>query len=142
MPTRSTSARSWSSRSLSTGSRTARATPAASRSASRGSRATGRTSPRTKPIRWMPCGPSTRAGVPDTPGEGGGMEDQELIDRINTLANEEHELFSREAQSGVTPEERERMRLIEGTLDQCGDLLHQRGGPAHASMAPAAACGR
>jgi len=64
------------------------------------------------------------------------MEDQELIDRINTLANEEHELFSRESQSGVTPEERERMRLIEVTLDQCWDLLHQRRARRNAGMNP------
>ena len=64
------------------------------------------------------------------------MEDQELIDRINTLANEEHELFSRESQSGVTSEERERMRLIEVTLDQCWDLLHQRRARRNAGMNP------
>ena len=64
------------------------------------------------------------------------MEDQELIDRINTLANEEHELFSRESQSGVTAEERERMRLIEVTLDQCWDLLHQRRARRNAGMNP------
>jgi len=64
------------------------------------------------------------------------MEDQELIDRINTLANEEHELFSRESQSGVTAEERERMRLIELTLDQCWDLLHQRRARRNAGLNP------
>jgi hypothetical protein len=64
------------------------------------------------------------------------MEDQELIERINSLASEEHELFGKESQGGVTPEERERLRLLEVTLDQCWDLLHQRRPRPNAGMNP------
>ena len=64
------------------------------------------------------------------------MDDQDLIDRINALASEEHVLFSREAQSATTPEERERLKLIEVTLDQCWDLLHQRRARRNAGLNP------
>jgi len=64
------------------------------------------------------------------------VEDQEIIDSINALAQEEHELFYREAQSGATPEERARLKLIEVTLDQCWDLLHQRRARRSAGMNP------
>jgi hypothetical protein len=54
------------------------------------------------------------------------VEDQDVIDRINELAHEEHELFQKESGKGVTSEEKERLRWLEVRLDQCWDLLHQR----------------
>ncbi|MGH2765825.1 MAG: DUF2630 family protein [Actinomycetota bacterium] len=54
------------------------------------------------------------------------MEDQGIIDRINELAHEEHELFDRESQGEASETERDRLKRIEVTLDQCWDLLHQR----------------
>jgi uncharacterized protein DUF2630 len=54
------------------------------------------------------------------------MEDQEIIDRINELAGEEHELFQKESKGAATDIERDRMKRLEVTLDQCWDLLHQR----------------
>lgn len=53
-------------------------------------------------------------------------KDQDVIDRINALAAEEHELFSKEARGAATHAERERLKAIEDQLDQCWDLLHQR----------------
>ena len=38
------------------------------------------------------------------------MDDQQIIDQINSLASEEHLLFNRESEGKVTPEERERLR--------------------------------
>jgi len=64
------------------------------------------------------------------------MDDQDIIDRINSLAHEEHELFQQEAHGTVTAEERERLRLIEVTLDQCWDLLHQRRARRRAGLDP------
>ncbi len=64
------------------------------------------------------------------------MEDQVIIDRINQLAQEEHELFEREAHGAVTDAERERMKRIELTLDQCWDLLHQRRARRAAGLDP------
>jgi hypothetical protein len=49
-----------------------------------------------------------------------------MIDRINQLAGEEHELWERESQGKASEGERERLRTLEVTLDQCWDLLRQR----------------
>ena len=64
------------------------------------------------------------------------MKDQEVIDRINELAHEEHELFERESRGEVTERERERMKRLEVTLDQCWDLLHQRRARRSAGLDP------
>lgn len=70
------------------------------------------------------------------------MDDQHLIDRINALAHEEHELFERESHGEVSAEEQERLRLIEVTLDQCWDLLHQRRARRDAGLDPEGAAVR
>jgi hypothetical protein len=54
------------------------------------------------------------------------MDDKTVIDSINRLAREEHELFEREARGTATDDDRERLRRIEVMLDQCWDLLRQR----------------
>jgi Protein of unknown function (DUF2630) len=54
------------------------------------------------------------------------MEDQSAIERINELAQEEHELFQKESIGQVTDAERERLRHLQVELDQCWDLLRQR----------------
>jgi hypothetical protein len=64
------------------------------------------------------------------------MEDQQVIDRINALAHEEHDLFEREARGEVTDAERERLKRLEVTLDQCWDLLHQRRARRSAGLDP------
>jgi Protein of unknown function (DUF2630) len=64
------------------------------------------------------------------------MEDEEVIERINKLASEEHELFEKESRGQVSGAERERMRRLEVTLDQCWDLLHQRRARRAAGLDP------
>ena len=64
------------------------------------------------------------------------MEDQRLIDRINELAGEEHQLFEKESRGGVTEGERDRLKRIGVTLDQCWDLLHQRRARRAAGLDP------
>lgn len=54
---------------------------------------------------------------------GGAMEDTEVLSRINELARQEHELFERESHANVSDADRERLRRIQVTLDQCWDLL-------------------
>ncbi len=54
------------------------------------------------------------------------MEDQKVIDRINELAREEHEIFEKESRGQASESERDRLKRLEVTLDQCWDLLHQR----------------
>jgi len=54
------------------------------------------------------------------------MDDQQVIEQINEIAHEEHELWEREGRGEITDAERERLRELGVTLDQCWDLLHQR----------------
>ncbi|TMK91481.1 MAG: DUF2630 family protein [Actinobacteria bacterium] len=54
------------------------------------------------------------------------MEDKGLLDQINELAAEEHELFQKESRGEATEADVERLRHLEVTLDQCWDLLHPR----------------
>jgi Protein of unknown function (DUF2630) len=54
------------------------------------------------------------------------MDDHEVLGRINELTREEHELFERESHGKATADDRERLRRLPVTLDQCWDLLRQR----------------
>ncbi len=54
------------------------------------------------------------------------MDDPQVVNHINELAREEHELFSRESQGLGTDADRDRLRKIQVMLDQCWDLLRQR----------------
>jgi hypothetical protein len=54
------------------------------------------------------------------------MDDEKVIERINEIAHEEHELWEREGRGDITEAEQERLRDLGVTLDQCWDLLHQR----------------
>lgn len=64
------------------------------------------------------------------------MNDEDIINRINQLAAEEHDLFHREASDDVTSGDRDRLRQIEVTLDQAWDLLHQRRARRNAGLNP------
>ena len=64
------------------------------------------------------------------------MDDKDLIDRINSLAREEHELFDKESRGEAGKNDRERLRELEVTLDQCWDLLHQRRALRNAGLDP------
>jgi hypothetical protein len=64
------------------------------------------------------------------------MDDKDLIDRINSLAREEHELFDKESRGEAGKTDRERLRELEVTLDQCWDLLHQRRALRNAGLDP------
>jgi hypothetical protein len=64
------------------------------------------------------------------------MPDEDVIARINELANEEHELFGREARGEATHKERARLAEIEGQLDRLYDILHQRRARRNAGLDP------
>lgn len=64
------------------------------------------------------------------------MEDRAVFDRINQLAGEEHEIWNKESRKEATDADRERLRRIEVTLDQCWDLLHQRQARRAAGLNP------
>ena len=54
------------------------------------------------------------------------MDDQDVITRINQLADEEHTLFQKESRGEASDADRERLKDLGVSLDQCWDLLHQR----------------
>lgn len=64
------------------------------------------------------------------------MEDQSVFDRINKLARTEHEIWTKESQGEATDADREQLRRIQVTLDQCWDLLHQRQARRAAGLDP------
>ncbi|HEX2025137.1 MAG TPA: DUF2630 family protein [Actinomycetota bacterium] len=64
------------------------------------------------------------------------MEDRKVIERINELAREEHQLWERESHGQASESDRERLRGLEVTLDQCWDLLHQRRARRRAGQDP------
>ena len=64
------------------------------------------------------------------------MDDDAILHRINTLAEEEHALFQKESGGEVTADERRRLKQLGVTLDQCWDLLRQRRARRSAGMNP------
>ncbi|MCA1713483.1 MAG: DUF2630 family protein [Actinobacteria bacterium] len=54
------------------------------------------------------------------------MDDQNVLDSIQRLSEEEHELREREGRGELTGDEPTRLRELEERLDQCWDLLRQR----------------
>jgi hypothetical protein len=64
------------------------------------------------------------------------MDDQTVIDRINELATEEHELFEKESRGEASDDDRERLQDLGVSLDQCWDLLHQRRARRSAGLDP------
>jgi hypothetical protein len=64
------------------------------------------------------------------------MDDEQVIDRINEIAHEEHALWEREGRGELNAKEQERLQQLGVTLDQCWDLLHQRRARRAAGMDP------
>jgi hypothetical protein len=64
------------------------------------------------------------------------MEDQDLLERINELAKQEHVLWEKEGKQEIGEDERQRLRELEVTLDQMWDLLHQRRARRNAGLDP------
>jgi hypothetical protein len=65
------------------------------------------------------------------------VDDHQIYDRISKLVDEEHSLFGRHGKGDpLAPEEEERLRSLEVSLDQCWDLLRQRRARRHAGESP------
>ncbi len=64
------------------------------------------------------------------------MDDKEIVVRVNALAAEEHELFEKESRGTADDADRQRLRELEGSLDQCWDLLRQRRARRSAGLDP------
>lgn len=54
------------------------------------------------------------------------MNDTEVLQNIQKLVQEEHELMQHAEGVGLDDEQRARMHQLEVSLDQCWDLLRQR----------------
>jgi hypothetical protein len=65
------------------------------------------------------------------------MDDERVFAQINKLASEEKALWKRQAEeSRVSDEDRDRLKELSETLDQCWDLLHQRRAARKAGIDP------
>ncbi len=67
------------------------------------------------------------------------MADNEIHERIEQLVAEEHELYERGAQGGLSDSEHRRLESIQVGLDQAWDLLRQRRALREAGRDPNAA---
>jgi hypothetical protein len=67
------------------------------------------------------------------------MEDREIVDTINRLAEQEHELERRAETDALGESEHAELKKIELQLDQCWDLLRQRRARRQAGQDPDAA---
>jgi hypothetical protein len=55
------------------------------------------------------------------------VEDKQILQRITSLVDEEHQLRTRRQEGDLSSaEETERLRDLEEALDQCWDLLRRR----------------
>jgi len=62
--------------------------------------------------------------------------DKDLIEHIEELAHEEHELFDRESRGEASTRERTRLKEIEGELEASYDLLRARRARRSAGLDP------
>jgi len=63
-------------------------------------------------------------------------EDKDLIEHIERLAHEEHELFDRESRGEASTKQRTRLKEIEGELEASYDLLRARRARRSAGLDP------
>jgi hypothetical protein len=54
------------------------------------------------------------------------MSDQEIISEIDELVDEERQLHEHGVGRGLTPEEQQRLTVVEVRIDQLWDLLRRR----------------
>jgi Protein of unknown function (DUF2630) len=64
------------------------------------------------------------------------MNDDQIHASIEQLVAEEHDLWQREGDGTATEADRERLKAIAVSLDQCWDLLRQRRARRSAGLDP------
>jgi hypothetical protein len=67
------------------------------------------------------------------------MDDPKIHGEIEELVAEEHELWERESAGNATDADRQRLRQLRVSLDQCWDLLRQRRALSEAGLDPSTA---
>jgi hypothetical protein len=70
------------------------------------------------------------------PAKGEAMDDRDVLAQIEKLLVEEHRLEEAHIGDGLAGQERERLRELEFSLDQCWDLLRQRRARRAAGLDP------
>jgi hypothetical protein len=64
------------------------------------------------------------------------MDDKEIMQHIEKLVNEEHELLNLSEAGGLDDTQHARMQELQVNLDQCWDLLRQRRARRDAGLNP------
>ena len=64
------------------------------------------------------------------------MDDKEIMQHIERLVNEEHELLNLSEAGGLDDDQHNRMQELQVNLDQCWDLLRQRRARRDAGLNP------
>ena len=64
------------------------------------------------------------------------MNDPQIHSSIEQLVAEEHELWQRESSGNATEDDRDRLKTVQVSLDQCWDLLRQRRARREAGLDP------
>ena len=64
------------------------------------------------------------------------MTTDDVLNTIEALAHEEHELREKEGHTSLSDDETKRLTWVEEHLDQCWDLLRQRRARAGAGLDP------
>jgi Protein of unknown function (DUF2630) len=67
------------------------------------------------------------------------MSDDQIHGTIEQLVAEEHELWQKESADTATDADRQRLRQVKVSLDQCWDVLRQRRALREAGQNPEAA---
>jgi hypothetical protein len=67
------------------------------------------------------------------------MDDPQIHGKIEQLVAEEHELWERESTGNASEDDRQRLRELRVSLDQCWDVLRQRRALRDAGRDPDAA---
>ena len=70
------------------------------------------------------------------------MDDPQIHGTIEQLVAEDHELWERESAGNTSEADRQRLRQLKVSLDQCWDLLRQRRALREAGRDPDAADAR
>jgi hypothetical protein len=64
------------------------------------------------------------------------MKDGGVLQHIEQLVNEEHELLQQAEHGGLDDDQHARLKELEVSLDQCWDLLRQRRARQHVGQNP------
>jgi hypothetical protein len=67
------------------------------------------------------------------------MDDERIHEEIEKLVDEEHALYGKVGEGGLSANEHNRLESIKVSLDQCWDLLRQRRALREAGQDPGAA---